>query len=95
VHLAEVLRLKGWMRMQQGLLDEAEACLRGAIGVARRQKAKSWELRATTTLAHLLRDRGDRAQAVELLRPVYGWFKEGFDTKDLKDAKALLDELDA
>ena len=95
VHLAEVLRLKGWMRMQQGLLDEAEACLRGAIGVARRQKAKSWELRATTTLAHLLGDRGDRAQAVELLRPVYGWFKEGFDTKDLKDAKALLDQLDA
>jgi len=76
-------------------LDEAEACLRGAIGVARRQKAKSWELRATTTLAHLLGDRGDRAQAVELLRPVYGWFKEGFDTKDLKDAKALLDQLDA
>jgi len=95
VHLAEVLRLKGWMRMQQGQLDEAEACLRGAIGVARRQKAKSWELRATTTLAHLLGDRGDRAQAVELLRPVYGWFKEGFDTKDLKDAKALLDQLDA
>ena len=95
VHLAEVLRLKGWMRMQQGQLDEAEACLRGAIGVARRQKAKSWELRATTTLAHLLGDRGDRAQAVELLRPVYGWFKEGFDTKDLKEAKALLDQLDA
>lgn len=95
VHLAEVLRLKGWMLMQQGRSADAEACLRGAIGVARQQKAKSWELRATTTLAHLLADRGDRAGAHQLLRPAYRWFKEGFGTKDLKDAKALLDELES
>src|SRR5205823_6110660 len=95
VHLSEVLRLKGWMRMQQGRWEEAEACLREAIGVARRQKAKSWELRAATTLARVLRDRGDRAGAYQLLRPAYDWFKEGFGTKDLKDAKALLAELES
>ena len=95
VHLSEVLRLKGWMRMQQGRSQEAEACLREAIGVARRQKAKSWELRAATTLARMLDDRGDRPGAYQLLRPAYDWFKEGFGTKDLKDAKALLDELES
>jgi tetratricopeptide (TPR) repeat protein len=95
VHLSEVLRLKGWMRMQQGRSEEAEACLREAIDVARRQQAKSWELRAATTLARVLGDRGDRAGAYQLLRPAYDWFKEGFGTKDLKDAKVLLDELES
>ena len=95
VHLSEVLRLKGWMLIQRGGSAEAEEWLRKALDVARRQKAKSWELRASTTLARLLVDRGDRTGAYQLLRPVYRWFKEGFGTKDLKDAKALLDELES
>jgi predicted ATPase len=61
--------------------------------VARRQEARSLELRAATSLARLLRDQGKRAQARDLLAPVYNWFTEGFDTADLKHAKALLDEL--
>lgn len=63
------------------------------IEVARRQNAKSWELRAATSLARLWRERGRRGEARDLLAPVYGWFTEGFDTADLKEAKALLDEL--
>jgi class 3 adenylate cyclase/tetratricopeptide (TPR) repeat protein len=92
-HYAEVLRLRGWLLMQQGKPEEAEADLRAAIDVARHQQAKSWELRSAATLARLLADRGDRASAHELLFPVYGWFTEGFDTKDLREAKALLDVL--
>jgi predicted ATPase len=61
--------------------------------VARAQEAKSWELRAAISLARLWRDQGKREEARELLAPVYGWFTEGFDTLDLKEAKALLDEL--
>ena len=61
--------------------------------LARRQQAKSWELRAAMSLARLWRDQGKVHQARELLAPVYGWFTEGFDTPDLKEAKALLDEL--
>jgi predicted ATPase len=61
--------------------------------VAREQQAKSWELRAATSLARLWRDRGKSAEARDLLAPVYGWFTEGFDTPDLKEAKALLGEL--
>ena len=72
---------------------EAEACFRRAFEVARAQKAKLWELRAATSLARLWRDQGKQAEAHDLLAPVYGWFTEGFDTADLKDAKALLDEL--
>jgi predicted ATPase len=64
-----------------------------ALSVARQQQAKSWELRATMSMARLWRDQGKRQQARELLAPVYGWFTEGFDTLDLKEAKALLDEL--
>jgi class 3 adenylate cyclase/tetratricopeptide (TPR) repeat protein len=74
-------------------VDAAEASLRIAIDVARAQCAKGWELRATILLASLWRDQGKRAEARELLAPVYGWFTEGFDTLDLKQAKALLDEL--
>ena len=72
---------------------EAAECFRDAIEVARRQSAKSWELRATMSLARLLRDTGRRDEARTMLADIYNWFTEGFDTADLKDAKALLDEL--
>jgi predicted ATPase len=72
---------------------EAEACFHRAIGVGREQNAKLWELRAATSLARLWAEQGRRAEARELLAPVYGWFTEGFETRDLKDARALLDEL--
>ena len=64
-----------------------------ALAVAREQEAKSWELRAAMSMARLWREQGKRQQARDLLAPVYGWFTEGFDTLDLKRAKALLDEL--
>ena len=66
-----------------------------ATAVARQQRAKSWELRAAMSMARLKRDQGKRDEARDLLAPVYGWFTEGFDTLDLKQAKALLDELHA
>jgi predicted ATPase len=66
-----------------------------ALEVARQQQAKSWELRAAMSMARLWRNQGKRDEARELLAPVYGWFTEGFDTHDLKEAKALLDELHA
>ncbi|HTS52082.1 MAG TPA: AAA family ATPase [Burkholderiales bacterium] len=94
VHLPEVLRLKGWMLMRQGRGEEAEARLRASIDWARQQQAKSWELRSSTTLAQLLAERGQRDAARELLAPVYNWFTEGFDTQDLREAKALLQELE-
>ena len=72
---------------------KAEAYFERAISVARQQQAKSWELRASMSLARLWRDQGKPQQARELLAPVYGWFTEGFDTRDLKEAKALLEEL--
>ena len=71
----------------------SETYFERALVVARAQQAKSWELRAATSLARLWRDQGQPQQAHELLAPVYGWFTEGFDTLDLKEAKALLDEL--
>lgn len=95
VHFAEVLRLKGWMLKEQDRMDDAEHHLRRAIQVARGQQAKSWELRAATTLARLLADRGDSCAARALLAPVYGWFTEGFGTKDLKEARNLLEELES
>jgi predicted ATPase len=69
---------------------KAEACFERALAVARKQQAKSWELRAAMSMARLWRDQSKRDKACELLAPVYGWFTEGFDTRDLKDAKALL-----
>jgi predicted ATPase len=68
---------------------------RGALAVARQQRTKSWELRAAMSMARLWRDQGKRDEARDLLAPVYGWFTEGFDTRDLKEAKALLEELAA
>ena len=93
VWLAEVLRLKGWVLMRQGRRTEAKEQLSESIECARRQQARSWELRSSTTLAEFLVECGQRDAAHRLLAPVYGWFTEGFDTHDLKKAKALLDEL--
>jgi predicted ATPase len=90
---AELHRLKGELMLLNPDADQAEACLRQAIGIARAQEAKLWELRAATSLARLWAEQGRRADAHDLLAPVYGWFTEGFDTPDLKDAKALLDKL--
>jgi adenylate cyclase len=72
---------------------EAEGCFRSAIEVARRQAGKSLELRATTSLARLVAKQGRRDEARAMLGEIYGWFTEGFDTADLKDAKGLFDEL--
>jgi predicted ATPase len=74
-------------------LSEAEASFHQALEVAQQQEAKSWELRAAASLARLWQYQGKTAEARDLLAPVYAWFTEGFDTADLKDAKALLDEL--
>jgi predicted ATPase len=74
---------------------KAESYFERALAVARAQQAKSWELRAATSMARLWRDQGKRQQAHDLLAPVYGWFTEGFDTLDLKDAKAMLEQLKA
>jgi predicted ATPase len=71
---------------------EAETCFRQALDVARRQEAKSLELRAAMSLARLLQQQGKRTEAHELLAPIYGWFTEGFDTADVQEAKALLEE---
>jgi predicted ATPase len=75
-------------------VPEAEACLHQALDVARRQQAKSWELRAAMSLSRLWQQQGKRQEAHDLLAPVYNWFTEGFDTADLTDAKALLEELE-
>jgi predicted ATPase len=92
-HEAEVYRLKGELLLQQAVPDapQAEACFQQALAVARRQQAKSWELRAAMSLCRLWQQQGKRDEARELLAPVYGWFTEGFDTADLQEAKALLD----
>ena len=93
--VAELNRLKGELLLMRGAADapEAEAAFRRAIGTARAQGARWWELRATISLARLRRDQGKRAEARDLLAPIYGWFTEGFDTADLKDAQTLLAEL--
>ena len=88
-------RLKGELLLMQQSPDpiQAEACFHQALAIARRQEAKSRELQAAMSLTHLWQQQGKHAEAYELLAPIYGWFTEGFDTADLKDAKALLDEL--
>jgi len=90
---AELYRHKGQLLLRQGHTDAAVELYHKALGIAREQEAKLWELRAAVSLARLRRDKGRRAETRELLAPVYSWFTEGFDTADLKDAKALLDEL--
>jgi class 3 adenylate cyclase/predicted ATPase len=94
-YAAELSRLQGTLLLQQAVPDaaQAEACFHQALDVARQQQAKSWELRAAMSLARLWQQQGKRAEARELLAPVYGWFTEGFDTADLQEAKALLEEL--
>jgi predicted ATPase len=98
---AELYRLKGELTLAQsgvqGLASsvqkEAEECFLKAIEIARQQQAKSWELRATTSLAWLWQRQGKQHEARNTLSNIYNWFTEGFDTKDLQEAKALLDEL--
>ena len=93
MHYAEILRLKGWMLSLKGDLEGAEQYYRTSLDWAREQQAKSWELRTSTSLARLWQSQGKPKEARELLKPVYDWFTEGFGTKDLIDAKALLKEL--
>jgi len=92
---AEVHRVAGEIALKSREPDapKAEAYFQRALEVARKQQAKSWELRAAMSIARLWRDQGKRQQARELLAPAYCWFTEGFDTLDLKEAKALLAEL--
>jgi predicted ATPase len=92
---AEVYRIRGELLLRQAIADvpQAEACFQQALAVARRQQAKSWELRAATSLALLWQQQGKQTAAHALLAPIYGWFTEGFDTADLQDAKALLEDL--
>jgi predicted ATPase len=90
---AELNRHKGQLLLRQGNFDAAEELYRKALSIAQEQEAKLWELRASVSLARLRRDQGSRAEARGFLAPVYDWFTEGFDTQDLKEAKALLDEL--
>ena len=90
---AELNRHKGQLLLRQGHTEAAEELYREALSIAREQEAKLWELRAAVSLARLRSDQDRRAKARDLLAPVYGWFTEGFDTADLKEAKALLDEL--
>ena len=94
---AEINRIAGEIALKSPEPDaaKAEAYFERALAVARQQQAKSWELRAAMSMARLWRDQGKRDEARDLLAPVYGWFTEGFDTLDLKEAKALLDELAA
>ena len=96
---AELYRLKGELTLQsesqspKSLPGEAEACFQKALAVARHQSAKSLELRAVMSVSRLWQSRGKKAEAQQLLAEIYGWFTEGFDTKDLQEAKALLAEL--
>jgi predicted ATPase len=96
---AELYRLKGELTLQSKVpgptskVGEAEECFLKAIEIARRQQAKSLELRATVSLARLWQPHGKRHEARNALSEIYGWFTEGFDTKDLQEAKALLEEL--
>ena len=93
--IAEILRVNANLLLTtgRGKAEEVEEALIESLEIARQQQAKSWELRSATSLARLWRDQGKPQQARELLAPVYGWFTEGFDTRDLKEAKALLDAL--
>jgi predicted ATPase len=89
----ELHRVTGTVLLAENKLDEGQASLQQALRIAQAQQAKSLELRAATSLARLWGEQGRRSEARDLLAPVYGWFTEGFDTADLKDAKSLLVEL--
>jgi predicted ATPase len=93
--LGEAYRLRGTLLLRQAGPDvvQGEAWLQQALALARRQHARSWELRAAISLARLWQQQGKRAEAYALLAPLYGWFTEGFDTADLQEAKTLLEEL--
>jgi predicted ATPase len=93
---AELYRLKGELLRMQSMdhTAEAETCLHQALAIARSQQAKSLELRAAMSMAQLWQRQCKRAEAYELLAPIYGWFTEGFDTADLQDAKTLLKALE-
>jgi predicted ATPase len=92
---AEISRVAGEMELLSPGRDaaKAQACFERALEIARAQQARSWELRAATSLARLWHEQGRRAEALHLLAPIYGWFTEGFDTGDLKEAKTMLDAL--
>jgi len=92
---AEVYRIKGELLLQQAIPDtpQAEACFLQALAVAQRQQTKSYELRAAVSLSRLWQRQGKHVEARQLLAEVYGWFTEGFDTVDLQEARALLEEL--
>jgi predicted ATPase len=92
-HEADVHRLAGEIALQSPEPDAAKAYFERALSVARAQQAKSWQLRSAMSMARMCRDQGKYQQARDLLAPVYGWFTEGFDTLDLKEAKSLLHEL--
>jgi len=92
-YYAETLRIKGWVLSLKGDLEGAERNYLASLDWARQQQAKSWELRTATSYARLMCDQGRIREAYDVLEPIYGWFTEGFDTLDLKQAKALLDEL--
>jgi predicted ATPase len=89
----EILKIRGELRLKQGQTEAAEVDFREAIAWAQKMGAKAWELRATMSLARLLASQGRRDAARTMLAEIYNWFTEGLDTADLKDAKALLDEL--
>jgi predicted ATPase len=101
--LAEAYRLQGEFLLRQAVgagvkpappdAAQAEACFQHALAIARRQQAKSWELRAATSLARLWQQQGKRTKALEFLAPIYGWFTEGLETVDLREAKTTLEEL--
>ena len=90
---ADLNRRKGQLLLQRGMPKTTEEVYRKAPNIIQEQEAKLQELRGAVSLARLRRDQGHHAEAHDLLAPVYGWFTEGFDTADLKEAKALLDEL--
>src|SRR5215831_4218678 len=96
-HVAASLQpsLRSALLLRQGARppwEEAEACFQQARAIARQQQAQSWELRAAMSLARLWQQQDKRAEGRDLLAPIYGWFTEGFDTADLQEAKALLEE---
>jgi predicted ATPase len=93
--LVEAHRLRGELLLRQAAPEavQAEGCFQQALAMARRQQAKSWELRAAMSLSRLWQQQGKRAEARQLLAGIYGWFTEGFDTADLQEAQALLEEL--